>query len=101
MPFSINSIKSKTPFELIHCDVLGPFFFISSSLKLIIFLIFVDDYTKFTWLCLMKIKSETKMPLCFFLVLVKNQLNVVIKMVSPDNETKFLVKDLQQFFFSR
>lgn len=95
MPFFVSSMKSKTPFELIHRDVWGPFSTASSS-GAYYFLTIVDDYTRCTWLYLMK--TKTKMDLCPFHDLVKNQFNFDIKMVRCNNGTEFLVKDLQQFF---
>ena len=97
MPFFVRSIKSKTPFELIHRNVWDPFSTASSS-DAYYFLTIVDDYTRCTWLYLMKTKTKTKMDLCSFHALVKNQLNFDIKMVRCNNGTEFLVKDLQQFF---
>ena len=97
MPFFVSSIKSKTHFELIHCDVWGPLSTVSSS-GAYYFLTSVDDYTRCTLLYLMKTKTKTKMDLCLFHGLVKNQFNFDIKMVRCNNGTEFLVKDLQQFF---
>lgn len=70
MPFFVRSIKSKTPFELIHRNVWDPFSTASSS-DAYYFLTIVDDYTRCTWLYLMKTKTKTKMHLFPFHSLIK------------------------------
>ena len=99
-PFSISSIKSKIPFELIHCDVWDPFS-TSSFSGAHYFLTIVDDYTRCTWLYLMKTKSETQLHLCSFHALIKTQFNANIKIVCSANGTEFLVKELQKFFLDQ
>lgn len=64
---SIKALQSKTLFELIHCDIWGPFSTASSSGDYY-FLTIVDDYTRCTWLYLIKTKPKMKMHLCFFMV---------------------------------
>jgi hypothetical protein len=58
LPFSSSSISSIRPFELIHCDIWGPYKIPSlSGAKY--FLTIVDDYSRFTWVFFMHHKHET------------------------------------------
>ena len=67
LPFSTSSISSDKPFELIHCDIWGPFKVPPlSGAKY--FLTIMDDFSRFTWVFLMHHKSETKISNQFFLI---------------------------------
>ena len=71
LPFSTSSISSVKPFELIHCDIWGPFKVPSlSGAKY--FLTIVDDFSRFTWVFLMHHKSETQKHLTNFFLFCKN-----------------------------
>src|SRR5688572_20434543 len=66
LPFSSSSIKSTNPFQLIHFDVWGPYTqktYTSCSC----FLTIVDDFTRCTWVFLMKHNSESVSHLTTFL----------------------------------
>ena len=57
VPFPISMNKSLVPFIVIHSDVWGPAN--TSSLSgAHWFVSFIDDHTRITWICLMKLKSE-------------------------------------------
>ena len=65
--FSVSSISSVRPFELIHCDIWGSYKIASlSGAKY--FLTIVDDYSRFTWVFFMHHKSETQLTCQFFLI---------------------------------
>ena len=55
--------QASTPFELVHYNVWGPCLVMSPT-WLKYFVIFVDDFSRVTWLYLIKV------PLSFFLILV-------------------------------
>lgn len=48
LPFSVSSVSSIRPFELIHCDIWGRYKTASHS-GVKYFLNTVDDYSRFTW----------------------------------------------------
>ncbi|XP_031256958.1 uncharacterized protein LOC116114962 [Pistacia vera] len=48
LPFSVSSMLSVRPFDLIHCDIWGPYKIASLSGAKYFFTI-VDDYSRFTW----------------------------------------------------
>ena len=59
LPFGHSSIKTKAPFDLIHCDIWGAFR-VPSILGAHYFLTIVDDFSRHTWVYLMRHKSETQ-----------------------------------------
>lgn len=80
--------------------IFGKNFIFQVLLDLIIFLTIVNDYTKCTWVYLMKYKSETKTSLNAFFALVFNQYNFRVQKIRTDNGLEFFDKDLQQSFRS-
>lgn len=95
LPFGISSISSEKPFDLIHCDVWGRYKHPSLS-GAHYFLTIVDDYTRFTWVFLMRHKDETQSLLKHFFSYVSTQFSSCIKAFRSDNGSEFL--SLQSFF---
>ena len=54
------------------------------------FLIVVDDYSRMTWLFLLKNKSDVCVTLSYFLQFVKTRFGKIVKKVSLDNGTEFV-----------
>lgn len=79
-------------FDLIHCDIWGPFFTISySGFKF--FLIIVDDFARCTWVYMLKNKSEVSFLLPNFCKMVTTQFNTHVKTIRTYNGSEFtLVK---------
>ena len=50
---SLHIVSSKTPFELVHCDVWSPSH-VSSILGHKYYIIFVDDYSRVSWIYVLK-----------------------------------------------
>ena len=70
LPFSSSTHVSNLPFDLIHCDLWGPF----STLTIDgykYFLTIVDDFSRCTWIYLMKTKSELRFYCHNFMLLLK------------------------------
>ena len=57
LPFVSHNQLSKSPFDLVHCDICRPFH-ASSLLGYNFFLTIVDDCTRFTWVYLLKHKFD-------------------------------------------
>jgi GAG-pre-integrase domain len=55
--FQLSLSKSSAPFELVHSDVWGPTP-ITSYNEFKYFIIFIDDFSRATWLFLLKTKDE-------------------------------------------
>ena len=57
LPFPSSRFVATTPFELVHVDLWGPAPLTSIN-GFQYYVIFVDHYTRFTWLYLLHNKSE-------------------------------------------
>lgn len=82
--------KSKTPFELVHMDLVGP---ITESLygnKYI--LTILDDFTRYNWVYLLKNKSDTFSCFVNWYNLIKN-----IKNIRTDNGKEFISNRFKNF----
>ncbi|XP_019155254.1 PREDICTED: uncharacterized protein LOC109152134 [Ipomoea nil] len=89
-PFPLSVTTSKAIFDLVHADVWGPFPVCSlkgDSERY--FLTLVDDYSRFTWLHLMKSKIEVRQFITRFHAMVFTQFGTLIKTFRTDNGTEF------------
>lgn len=57
LPFTLSSSHSTQPLELIHTDIRGPFPVVSAC-GFKYYVLFLDDYSRFTWLFPLKQKSD-------------------------------------------
>ena len=89
LPFSNSITNSAFPFQILHADVWGPFATTSISGHRY-FLTLVDDYSRFTWIILLKNKSETKNCIINFVAYLENQFNTSLKCLRSDNGTEFV-----------
>ena len=94
-PHSITA--SAQPFDLIHCDLWGPFSTKSISGSSY-FLTIVDDHTRFTWIHLLDNKSQARTHIQSFFTMVETQFNVKIKSLRSDNGVEF---QMNQFYASK
>lgn len=97
LPFPLSVKKTQFPFELIHCDVWGPFA-VQSHNGARFFLTIVDDFTRSTWVHLLNSKSETHSHIVSFFTLVETQFNTKIKTLRTDFGTEF---NLHSFLSSK
>ena len=96
-PFASFVSSSSSCFELVHADIWGPYSTPSlNGSKYILTL--VDDYSKCTWVYLMKHKSKTSCLIQFFYNLIFTQFKVLIKILISDNGPKFA---LNSFYASK
>ena len=95
-----SSLTRKSyPFQLIHSDVWGP------SQEVSIhdhrwFLVLIDDCTRFTWVFLMKKKSEVSQIIPYFINFVQQQFDTKVKGLRIDNARDFDNHVLKNFFSS-
>jgi hypothetical protein len=92
LPFPHSSSVSKQPFDLIHCDIWGPFA-VKSISGSSYFLTIVDDHTRFTWIHLLQHKSQTRNHIQTFFNMVETQFNSKIKSLRSDNGVEFNMSD--------
>lgn len=84
LPFVSHNKLSKLPFDLIHCDIWGPYH-IPTHAGHQCFLTLVEDYTRFTWVFLLKHKSDVNIIIPYFFNMISTQFNCSIKSLRSDN----------------
>ena len=84
LPFKFRQNISKNAFGLLHIDTWGPFVepTVDNSKY---FLTIVDDFSRATWVFLMRAKSDVIQIFPDFVKMVENQYNVNVKAVRSDN----------------
>lgn len=92
LPFSLSKISSQSYFEKLHVDIWGGYHVASIS-GARYFLTIVDDFTRCTWVYLMRYKSETPIHLINFINMVETQFSSKVKVVRSDNGLEFALKD--------
>lgn len=93
-PFPVSVTTSNAIFDLIHADIWGPFQ-VGSLNGEHYFLTLVDDYSRFTWLHLMKSKAEVRQLIMRFHAMVFTQFGKLIKIIRTDNGAEF---NMVEFF---
>jgi hypothetical protein len=86
--------KASFPLDLIHSDLMGPFPHPSIS-KARYMLIFVDDFSRFTWTFFLRKKSEVFQHLKYFKALVETQSGKKIKVLQTDNGGEYVNHEIQ------
>jgi hypothetical protein len=84
-----NSQQASTPLDLIHSDLMGPFPHPSLKKEMFV-LIFVDDFSRFTWIYFLRQKSEVFQHLKDFKALVETQSGKKIKVLRTDNREEYV-----------
>lgn len=84
LPFVSYNKMASSPFELVHCDIWGPFHIISHTGHQF-FVTLVDDYTRFTWTFLLKHKSDVQLIVPRFVKMIHTQFERKIKAFRSDN----------------
>jgi hypothetical protein len=97
LSFNLSTYKSEKLFDLIHSNVWGPAP-IESFNGYKYFIIFIDDFSKITWLYLMKNKSEVFSHFQDFYYFIENQYSAKIKVFRSDNGTEFINQSFIIFF---
>ena len=92
-PLSIN--KTIFAFELIHCDLWGPYR-TTAICGSRYFLTILDDYSRAVWIYLLSSKTEAPKHLKNFIALVERQFSSQVKTVRCDNGSEFIC--LSRFF---
>ena len=95
--FPQSDFVSVLPFDLVHTDVWGP-----APTKthngMRWFISFIDDYSRVTWIFLMRQKSEVSCVIRNFLAMVQTQFQKTVKVLRSDNGGEYVSNDLKQFF---
>ena len=86
-----KSIREKAPLEIVHSDVCGPMQ-IPSFVRNKYVLTFIDDYTRKTWVLVLKQKSEVFEKFSHFKALVEKQSGQHIKVLRTDRGGEYISK---------
>ena len=86
--FPSSDSRASRVFELIHCDLWGPYR-TPSTCDAHYFLTLVDDYSRGVWVYLLNNKTEVYTSFCSFFAMIKCQFGVTTKYVRSDNGTEF------------
>ncbi|CAM8899443.1 unnamed protein product [Rhodiola kirilowii] len=100
LKFPLSSHVSTDIFELIHCDVWGPYS-VETLDGATYFLTIVDDKSKGVWTYLMKQKSDAADLLIQFFALVDTQFERKIRVLRSDNGGEFFSNKIVQFLASK
>ena len=95
-PLNKHDIQSTSMLQIVHSDVWGPTP-ISSSFGYSYYVVFIDDFTRYTWFFLLKQKSELFVVFKHFQNLVETQYFAKIKILKSDNGREYLNSQFQQF----
>ena len=79
LPFGTSKFVATSPFELVHSDLWG-----STPNSVNQYVIFVDHFTKFTWLYLLVNKSKVFTKFQHFKSMVEKQFSTKIKTFRSD-----------------
>jgi hypothetical protein len=82
---------------MIHSDLMGPFPH-PSIRKERFFVIFVDDFSRFTWIYFLRKKSEVFQHLKDFKALVETQYGDKIKVLRTDNRGEYVNHEIHNIF---
>ncbi|KAJ0494958.1 putative RNA-directed DNA polymerase [Helianthus annuus] len=97
LPFVENNKRSSRVLDLVHCDLWGPSP-IPSTDGYLYYVVFVDDFSRFTWLYPLKFKSDFYNILVTFLNFVHNQFECNVKIFQSDGGTEFTNNRVQSLF---
>ena len=82
--------RASAPFELVHSDVWGSCPFVSlTGFRYVV--TFVDDYSRTTWLYLMKNRSELFSHFRAFSTEIHTQFHVSVQSLRDDNAKEYLI----------
>ena len=96
---NLNS-RSTSPFQLVHSDVWGPSR-VPSVFGFQYFVTFIDDYSRCTWLYLMKSRSEVFDIFQSFCAEIKTQFNTSVSILRSDNAKEYLSTPFKTFMTSQ
>ena len=96
LPFTKSIYVSNAPFDLVHSDVWGPSPVLTKGGSRY-YVSFIDDYSRYCWIYLMKKCSEFFGIYLMFRVMVKTQHNVVIKCFRSDLGGEYTSNQFSEF----
>jgi len=89
LPFPSGAHRASTCFDLIHSDVWGMSLVVSHA-QYKYFVTFIDDYSRFTWICFLRSKSEVFSMFKKFLTYVETQFQASVKIFRSDSGGEYM-----------
>ena len=99
LPFVPSKSRTSKLFEVVHSDIWGPSR-VESFDGYKYFVTFIDDYSRVTWLYLLKSKSEFFTAFQDFHKLITNQFSSKIYTLRSDNGTEYTSNNLSNYLSS-
>ena len=95
LPFYCSSHVSVTPLEIIHSDIWTSPVPSISGFKY--YVVFIDDFSRFSWIYPIHLKSEVLTKFIQFKLLVENQFSTKIKHLQSDGGGEYTSLHFQSF----
>ena len=96
LPLNKHEIQSTSMLQIVHSDVWGPAP-ISFLFGYNFYVVFIDNFTRFTWFFLLKQKSELFIVFKHFKNPEENQYSSKIKILRSDNSGEYVNSQFQNF----
>ena len=90
LPFPLSQSRASCHLEIIHADLWGPASHLSTNGACYL-LLFLDDYSTFSWIYILHTKDQVSSSFVHFKTLVEKQFGLPIKVLQTDNGTEFTV----------
>lgn len=97
LPYKLSESRASRKLELIHIDIWGPYKMATRHNQRY-FLTIVDDYSRVTWVNLLKQKSNAFEAIQNFVHMCHTQFEKKVKVIRSDNALEFDDKQCQPFF---
>ena len=99
LPFNKSDSFSSVPFDLIHSDIWGPAL-VPTKGGSKYFVIFVDDFSRYTWIYLLHHRFELVSIYQRFHKMIETQFNRIVKVFRSDNAQEYNDKSFLSFLNS-
>ena len=98
--FPTSSIKTDKAFDMVNIDVWGPYK-VKTFSGCTQFITIVDDYTRFTWIHLLKFRTDLVVVMNNFLNYVHTQFDAKVLFVRSNNANGLIEGDMKELFLHR
>ena len=92
----VRLVSSKSVFDLVHCDIWGPSR-VPSGFGFRYYIVFIDDFSRVSWVYLLKDRSRVYEVLKNFMVEIKNQFDITPKILRTDNALEFIQHQITSY----